>query len=62
MPGSRGGYVFSYKNNKLELIKVISDISAKRAIYLDDYLYVIGDNKIVVLNEIDWKEVNKLEF
>lgn len=62
MPGQKGGYIFSYSNDKLSLKKAVSDISARRAIYLDDYLYIIGDNEIVVLNEIDWQEVNSLDL
>jgi uncharacterized secreted protein with C-terminal beta-propeller domain len=62
LPGRRGGYIFSYKNNNLELRRAVSEIAARRAIYLDDFLYIIGDNKIVVLNEINWEEVNELEL
>ncbi len=62
LPGSRGGYVFSYANNKLELERVVSDISARRAVYINDYLYIIGDDRIVVLNELDWERVNELEL
>lgn len=62
LPGSRGGYVFSYQNDKLKLIKTVSQISARRAIYINDYLYIVGDNKITVLDEIDWQKVKELEF
>jgi len=62
LPGSKGGYIFSYKNNSLSLVKTVSEISAKRAIYINDYLYVIGDNKIVVLNELNWERVKELEL
>jgi len=62
VPGGKGGYVFSYVNDKLELKKVVSGIAVKRAVYLDDYLYIIGQDKIVVINENDWKEVNKLNL
>jgi uncharacterized secreted protein with C-terminal beta-propeller domain len=62
LPGGRGGYVFSHKDNKLELKRAVSDISAKRAIYINDYLYIIGENKIVVLNELNWEKINELEF
>jgi len=44
------------------LKKAISGISARRAIYLNDYLYIIGDNQIVVLNEFDWTRVNELSL
>ncbi len=62
LPGGKGGYVFSYKDNKLELKKVVSQVSARRAIYIDDYLYIIGDDKISVLDETNWGKVNELEF
>lgn len=62
LPGIQGGYVFGYQGNNLTLLKTVSDISVRRTIYLDDYLYIIGDKKIVVLSEKDWQQVNKLDF
>ncbi|HKZ45714.1 MAG TPA: beta-propeller domain-containing protein [archaeon] len=62
LPGSIGGYVFSYENNNLELKKAVSDISAKRAVYIDDYLYIIGEDKIVVLDENNWSTVKDLDL
>ena len=62
LPGSKGGYIFSYKNDELKLEKTVSKISARRAIYINDYLYVIGDDMMVVLNEQDWSKVNSIEF
>lgn len=62
LPGSRGGYIFSYKGDELKLLKAVSEVSARRAIYINDYMYIVGDSVLVVLNESDWTEVNKLEF
>ncbi|MFH1451207.1 MAG: beta-propeller domain-containing protein [bacterium] len=62
LPGSRGGYIFSYQDNKLELKKAISNISARRALYINDYLYLVGDDKIVVLDENTWQRVTELSF
>lgn len=62
LPGSHGGYVFSYQGDRLELKKAVSGIQAKRALYINDYLYIIGETKLTVLNESDWTEVNELEF
>lgn len=62
LPGSNGGYIFSYDNNELKLVRAISNSSVQRAIYIDDYLYIIADNGIVILNELDWQKVNELEF
>lgn len=62
MPGGNGGYIFSYANNKLSLKKAVSGINSKRAIYINDYLYVIGDNKISVLDENTWEKIKEFEF
>ncbi len=62
LPGSRGGYIFSYKNNELSLVKTVSETSTKRAVYIDNYLYVIGENNIIVLNELNWERVKELEL
>ncbi|MFH0755474.1 MAG: beta-propeller domain-containing protein [bacterium] len=62
LPGSKGGYIFSYENNKLKLVKALSQLSAKRALFINDYLYIIGDDKITVINEKDWEKINELVF
>jgi len=62
LPAGASSYIFSYSGNELKLQRVVSDISAQRAVYIDNYMYVIGDTKIVVLNESDWTEVNSLTF
>ena len=62
LPGSKGGYIFSYEEDFLKLTRAVSNINAKRAIYIDDYLYIIGEDKIIVLNEIGWEEVGRLSF
>ena len=62
LPGAKGGYIFSYKDDKLELTKAVSKVNARRAVYINDYLYIIGDDKMVVLNEKDWERINELEF
>ena len=62
LPGGKGGYVFSYQSDTISLARAIGDIRANRAIYIDDYMYVIGEEKLVVLNENDWQEVNDLDL
>ncbi len=37
------------------------DMPAVRAIYIDDYLYIIGD-RIVVFDERTWEKVNELDL
>jgi len=62
MPGSQDGYVFSYANNKLTMLKAITGVQAKRALYINDYLYIIGDTKIVVFDEETWNKVGELDL
>ncbi len=62
LPGSKGGYIFSYQNDKLELKKAVSEISARRALYINDYLYIVADDKLIVLNEINWEKVKELKI
>lgn len=62
LPGSKTGYVISYKSDKLKLKMAIEGISARRAIFIDDYLYIVGDNRITVLDEKDWEKVKELNL
>ncbi|MFA6375828.1 MAG: beta-propeller domain-containing protein [Candidatus Paceibacterota bacterium] len=62
MPGGNGGYIFSYKNDRISLIKAVSGIVPKRAVYVNDYLYMVGDGKIVVINENTWENIQEFEF
>jgi len=62
LPAGQSGYIFSYKDSQLTLEKVVSDLQAQRAVYINDYMYVIGDKKIVVLSELDWSYVNSVSF
>lgn len=62
IPGGKGAYIFSYNKNELSLTKALSKTGIKRAIYLDDYLYIIGASEISVINENDWTEVNSMDF
>ncbi len=62
LPGSQGGYIFSYKNDKLDLVKSIKEDSVKRALYINDYMYILTDSKIVVLDENSWDRVKELEL
>ncbi len=62
LPGSKGGYIFSYAGDNLNLAKTVSEIAVKRAIYIDDYLYVIGEGNLVVLDERNWERAGELEL
>ncbi|TSC81904.1 MAG: Secreted protein containing C-terminal beta-propeller domain distantly related to WD-40 repeat [Parcubacteria group bacterium Gr01-1014_20] len=62
LPGGEGGYVFSYEGNTLSLKKAVSQIRSRRALYLNDYLYVVGDDRVVVLNEKSWETIKELKL
>lgn len=62
MPGSQGGYVFSYQGDKLDMKRAVSDTQVQRAVYINDFLYVLGQTKIVALDENNWAKVGELEF
>jgi uncharacterized secreted protein with C-terminal beta-propeller domain len=62
LPGSEGGYIFSYAGDELTLTKAVSGPQVRRALFLNDYLYVAGDTNIVVLDEKDWTRVNELKL
>ncbi|MDP2812516.1 MAG: beta-propeller domain-containing protein, partial [bacterium] len=62
LPGYNGGYIFGYANDKLELLKAVSLSDVKRALYIENYLYIISTNSLIVLDEKNWEEVNDLEF
>lgn len=62
LPGSQGGYVFSYEKNELKLVKSISDFEVKRALYIGDNLYILSNTKMVVLNENNWEKIKEIDF
>ncbi|MFA5136387.1 MAG: beta-propeller domain-containing protein [Patescibacteria group bacterium] len=62
LPGTKGGYVFSYKGNKLNMVKAVSDFEVQRAIYINNYLYIIGQQSIVALDENNWQRIGELDL
>jgi len=62
LPGGNNGYIFSYKNDKLSMEKAVSNVQARRALYINNYLYVVGTDKIVVVDENNWNRVGELQL
>ena len=60
MPGSKGGYVFSYANDEISLTKAVSQPQVKRALFINDYLFILGEQGITILDEKDWQVVKEL--
>ncbi|MCS7201148.1 MAG: beta-propeller domain-containing protein, partial [Patescibacteria group bacterium] len=61
MPLYNKAYVFSYKDRKLTTAKKV-DRGFRRAVYIDDYLYLISDTEILVFDERDWQEKARLDI
>lgn len=57
VPGYNKSYIIGYAGNKLSLKTSITSSNYRRAIYLDNYLYLIGNNNIQVIDENNWLEV-----
>jgi uncharacterized secreted protein with C-terminal beta-propeller domain len=62
LPGNMAGYIFSYSGEEIWLEQVISGVSASRALYLDDYLYIIGPGGIAAYDENNWKIAGQIKF
>jgi uncharacterized secreted protein with C-terminal beta-propeller domain len=62
IPGGQGGYVLSYAGDQLTLKAAVSGYAVRRAVFIDDYLYVVGENEITVLDENTWKEAATLSL
>ncbi|RJR28970.1 hypothetical protein C4564_04045 [Candidatus Microgenomates bacterium] len=62
MPAGQKGFVFTYANNTIELVRAVDNTNALRALYINDYLYVLGSEKMVVMSENNWEDVATLTF
>ena len=61
LPTGNKGYIFSFKEGKLYLEKVVSMNTIKRAVFINDYLYILGD-KIFVFDEKTMQKIKELSL
>jgi len=62
LPTDRGGYVYDYEDGLTRETVVETDGPAVRATYLDDYLYVFGQQELVVVDETTWEEERRVDL
>jgi inhibitor of cysteine peptidase len=62
LPGNKGAYIFSYAGDKISLTRTVKETQVKRALYIDDYLYIVSTPRIVVLDQNNWETVAELDL
>ena len=62
IPASKGGHIFSYKNNKLSLAYAVNQQGVKRAVYINDNLYTLSNSNMVVIDENSMKRIKEVDF
>jgi len=63
LPAGDSGVVMDYTNGSLAVeASIETDGEARRARYVEDYLYVFADGGITVVNETTWEETARLEL
>jgi uncharacterized secreted protein with C-terminal beta-propeller domain len=62
LPGGEASYVYSYADGRLEEVaRVNIGGPGVRAMYVDDYLYVVGPEELVVLDETTWEVETRVD-
>jgi uncharacterized secreted protein with C-terminal beta-propeller domain len=60
LPTDHGGMVLSASD--LETVHEVNVDRPQRALYIDDYLYVFGEDELAVVDETEWERVETLEL
>lgn len=62
LPAGQMGYVFSYAGNEIKVVMEADVGGARRAIYIEDFLYVLAAEGITVFDEKTWERVNEVKI
>ncbi len=62
LPAGEDGLVYTYAGGDLKLVKAVEDVGARRAVYIADYLFIVGSSSVTVLDEKNWKTVATIEL
>jgi len=60
IPASMGGYIVSYDNQNLELKRAFDENGVKRGFYIDQYFYLLSNQKLRAFDMNNWEEINEL--
>lgn len=61
LPIGSEDYIFNIENNKITLTKIIGQ-DAVRNVYIDEYLYVITNDRVIVYTLDDFNEVKRIDL
>lgn len=62
IPTTNTWYIFSYKDKKLNLLKEIKDKNPERAVFINNYLYLLSYDKIAVYDELTLKKIKEIKI
>lgn len=63
IPSYDGGMIFSYDQNyNIVLKKAISGYSIQRAVYVNNYMYIISQDKIIIIDQNTFEKVKEIEI
>jgi uncharacterized secreted protein with C-terminal beta-propeller domain len=62
IPAGDGAYFISYAGGSLEQLYYLSMYNTRRAVYINDVMYVISNSKVVSLNESSWELLDELNI
>ena len=61
VPAAKGGYFFGYTEDKLTLKTPVTGVTAVRALGVDNHLFLIGDERIVVVDGSTLEKVSRVD-
>ncbi len=62
LPAGSTGYILSYADNNLTLTKEVDIVRPRRAMYVNEYLYIVGEYELVVFSQDTWEEVSRIQL
>lgn len=60
LPGSQGGYFFSYAGDKLAMVKAVSESNVKRSLYIGDVFYIVANDRISSWDSTTWNKLGEV--
>jgi len=63
IPAGDKAYIVDYSDDKeLKIVLKVTNIQATRSLYIDDYIYIIANTEIKVVDENTWEVVKRFEI